>query len=195
MSKNQSIILIVCAAYLIIYGVIIELRKRRAARLKKTAYALFAELQLSGDAWFSAPKILKLISLSKADFKKLCVIYFKEFNENLCVKLYEALQPNHLEQLELLISKSKFERIAKTFLLEGVARKLYNFLNGSNRHIFFDSMSECNLCNDELQKILRVLPDGGYNDLRFVYLSKFGADLNELDIFSKHTKEILKRLF
>lgn len=170
-------IFLFCLAYVIIFNLIIHFRRKRKKRLKEICYKLRNEIDST--MWFSHKNVLSLINVSKSDFKKIQVMYYKMFSRVLLEELYLSLQPDHLETLEILVSKSKLNRIAKTWLLKDIAFKLRDAM-----------FREDNLSVNEL---LKKLPDGSFNDLRFVYFSLHNEDLNE-ESFYPEIRHELKRL-
>lgn len=155
---------------------------KKTERLTKLCFILSAELQSTFSP--SILNVLCLLNISKRDFKKVSVMYYQLFERILIDELYDFLQPDHLKTLEMLISKNRFERVAKRYILKNHATELHDFLIFENKDI------------NALIKILDKLPDNTFDDLRFVYFTLFQKDLEDITFFNDpQIRGILKRVF
>lgn len=175
--------IIICVViYVIAINIYARLKKKKAIRLKQLAYHLYAELQSTFNPCML--NVILLLKISKNDFRKLDSIYYKSFNRNLVNELYEFLQPGELKILELLVSKNAFEMALKMYILKGVTTNVNDFIVYENKNI------------QQLVNFLSKLPDHSYEDLRFVYISLFGKDLdNEKIMKNEVLRTNLKRIF
>lgn len=169
--------------YILIFNILLYFKRKRSKRILEITFRLFAELESSFNP--NEKFVLELLkNISNKDFKEIALIFSKKLNRDLINDLYEFLQPDNLNFLEKLVSRSRIEIAAKNYMFRNIANDVNDFFIFEDKDI------------NTLIRHFNKLPDHDFDGFNAVYFSMFNERLEDKHVLNyPEVRQVLKRLF